>query len=81
MPHIKIISDDDATGPLARLYDAAKKRAGKIFNIVRIMGLAPKSLQASMGLYGAVMFNESELSRALRELLAVVVSRTNDCFY
>jgi len=34
-----------------------------------------------MGLYREVMFGGAELSRADRELLAVVVSRANDCHY
>ncbi len=34
-----------------------------------------------MGLYRAVMFGPSELSRTERELLAVVVSNANDCHY
>ncbi len=81
MPFIETVSDNDATGLLARLYDGAKQRAGKVFNILRIMSPAPKTLQASMGLYTATMFGASELPRGLRELLAVVVSGTNDCFY
>lgn len=81
MPFIETVSDNDATGLLARLYDGARQRAGKVFNILRIMSPAPKTLQASMGLYTATMFGESELPRGLRELLAVVVSGTNDCFY
>jgi alkylhydroperoxidase family enzyme len=81
MPFIKTTSDDDATGLLARIFEAARQRAGKVFNILRIMSPSPKTLQASMGLYTATMFGESELSRSLRELLAVVVSATNECFY
>ena len=34
-----------------------------------------------LGLYREVMFGRSELSRADREFLAVVVSRANDCHY
>jgi len=81
MPFIHTISDEDATDALERLYDAARKRAGKVYNIVRVMSLAPRTLQASMGIYIAIMHGESELSRSLRELLAVVVSGANDCFY
>lgn len=81
MPYIRTTSDDEATGLLAKIFESARKRAGKVFNILRIMSPAPKTLQASMGLYTATMFGESELPRALRELLAVVVSGANDCFY
>jgi alkylhydroperoxidase family enzyme len=49
------------------------------------MSLAPRVLDASMALYQRVMFAPSGagigLSRERRELLAVVVSRTNACHY
>ena len=81
MPHLDLIDPDDATGLVAEEYAAAVERAGKIFNIVRSMSLSPESLRASMGLYKAIMFGPSELSRVERELLAVVVSNANDCHY
>jgi uncharacterized peroxidase-related enzyme len=79
--HIRLIDEDDASGPLKEEYDAALGRAGKVFNIVKAMSLRPGVLREAMGLYKAVMFGPSELSRAERELLAVVVSCANDCHY
>ena len=81
MAFIRQISDEQATGLLARIYDSCKKRAGKVFNILRVMSLSPRTLQSSTALYTAIMFGESEISRSMRELLAVVVSKSNDCFY
>jgi uncharacterized peroxidase-related enzyme len=81
MPHLRLIDEDEATGELKGEYDAALGRAGKVFNIVKSMSLNPRVLAASMGLYKAIMFGPSELSRAERELLAVVVSCANDCHY
>jgi alkylhydroperoxidase family enzyme len=81
MPHIRQIEVDEATGLLAKEYDAAIARAGKVFNIVKAMCLNPVVLNRSMGLYKAVMFGPSELSRVERELLATVVSTANDCHY
>ena len=81
MPHLRLTDVDEATGPLRAEYDAAIGRAGKVFNIVKAMSLNPATLRASMELYRTVMFGRSELSRAERELLAVVVSRANDCHY
>ena len=81
MPHIRLIDEEEATGELKREYDAAIGRAGKVFNIVKSMSLNPRVLGASMGLYKAIMFGPSELSRAERELLALVVSCANDCHY
>jgi uncharacterized peroxidase-related enzyme len=81
MPHLRLIDVGEATGDLKREYDAAMARAGKVFNIVKAMCLRPAVLRRSMDLYKEIMFGRSELSRAERELLAVVVSRANDCHY
>jgi uncharacterized peroxidase-related enzyme len=81
MPHLRLIEVGEATGELKQQYDAAVQRAGKVFNIVKSMSLRPGVLERSMELYRAIMFGPSELSRAERELLAVVVSRANDCHY
>jgi alkylhydroperoxidase family enzyme len=81
MPYIKQFSDDEATGIAKQEIEAAKKRAGRVWNIVRIMTPNGAVMRASMGFYGAAMFGESPLSRAQREMLAVVVSGANHCVY
>lgn len=81
MPHIHQVSDDEATGAAKRELDAAVRRAGRVWNIVRIMTPNPEALKASMSMYSGLMFGESPLSRAQREMLAVVVSRANACVY
>ncbi len=81
MPHVRLTDVDEATGALKAEYDAALARAGKVFNIVKAMSLRPSVLKRSIELYKAIMFGSSGLSRQERELLAVVVSRTNDCHY
>lgn len=81
MAYIDQVSDEQATGDVKRELDLARKRAGRVWNIVRIMTPNPAVLRASMQLYKAIMYGESPLSRAQREMLAVVVSRRNDCVY
>lgn len=81
MPWISAVKDENADGILKKLFDAARARAGRVFNIVRVMSLNPSVLRASMGFYQSVAFGESPLSRAQRELLAVAVSRANGCRY
>jgi alkylhydroperoxidase family enzyme len=41
----------------------------------------PAVLKATLELYLAIMYGPSPLSRMQREMLAVVVSRTNGCRY
>jgi uncharacterized peroxidase-related enzyme len=81
MPHLRLIEVDEATGALREEYDAAVGRAGKVFNIVKAMSLRPGVLRRSMELYKGIMFGSSGLTRRERELLATVVSRTNECHY
>ena len=81
MPYIRTIPPEDAGGSLKRQYDAALQRAGRVYNVVRIQSLDPPVLDASIRLYQTLMLGPSSLERADREMLAVVVSRANDCFY
>ncbi|MEM7052455.1 MAG: carboxymuconolactone decarboxylase family protein [Acidobacteriota bacterium] len=81
MPWIKVFTLEEATGLLKRQYEAAIARAGKVWNIVSVMGQNPRVMKTSMDLYGAVMHGPSPLSRGQREMLAVVVSVRNRCLY
>ena len=81
MPHIRLIEEGEAEGPLKEEYDAAVERAGKVFNILKAMSLRPGVLKASMALYREIMFGESGLSRKERELLATVASAAQNCDY
>ena len=81
MAWIKIIDQDGAAGLLARIYNAAQRRAGKVFNILKLQSTNPPALQSSISLYATIMHGESSLSRAQREMLAVVVSQVNNCHY
>jgi alkylhydroperoxidase family enzyme len=81
MAFIRLVPVAEATGLLKTHFDAALSRAGKVWNIVRLMSPNPEVLGASMGLYKAIMFGESPLTRAQREMLAVVTSVANGCHY
>jgi uncharacterized peroxidase-related enzyme len=80
-PWIEWTEDGSAQGKLARVYAAARERAGKVFGILRIMSQNPEALQASIAFYVTLMKGESPLSRSQREMLATVVSRSNGCHY
>ena len=81
MPWIRQVPVDEATGLLEEEFDAAMKRAGRVWNIVRVMSLNPRVLKASMAQYAAIMFGPSPLSRVQREMLATVVSAEVGCHY
>ena len=82
MAWIRTIEPAEAQGLLAKLYEAARRRAGKVFNVIRIQSLRPKVLRSSTQLYLEVMHSrDSALSRPRREMIATAVSRVNGCFY
>lgn len=82
MAWIRTVGPSQATGLLARLYRGASRRAGKVFQVLRIQSVRPEVLEASTALYLEVMHSErSPLNRAQREMIATAVSRANRCFY
>jgi alkylhydroperoxidase family enzyme len=81
MPRIRVVRFKEARGLLRKEYERALKRAGRIWHIVSIMSQNPRVMRTSMDLYGAIMNGSSPLSRAQREMLAVVVSAANHCVY
>jgi len=78
---IESVSPATATGTVRREYDAALKRAGRVWNIVRVMSLNARTMQASMAFYSALLFGPSGLSRVQREALATIASQANHCHY
>jgi alkylhydroperoxidase family enzyme len=81
MPWIKQVSIEEAAGLLKSQFDAALKRAGRVWHIVHIMSLNPRALRDSIAFYATIMMGDSPLSRAQREMLAVAVSSENHCHY
>ena len=82
MPWIPTVAPGEATGLLKRLYGEAVARAGKVFNVLSIQSLRPEVLEIGVKLYEELMFSpRSPLSRAQREMIAVAVSRANQCHY
>lgn len=81
MAWIKKIEPEAAEGALKQEYDAAVERAGRVYQILQVQSLNPRTLHASIGFYSAAMHGPSGLTRVEREFLATVVSRANDCFY
>ncbi|MGB0684651.1 MAG: hypothetical protein ACPGQD_00465 [Planctomycetota bacterium] len=81
MAWIRQIADEEATGTLKKIFDDAYRRAGRVWNIVRLTGINPAQTRGHMSLYRSVMHQDSVLPPRLRETLAVVVSRANDCHY
>ncbi len=81
MPHIDVIDYEHSDDRLREIYDYLIEKRGKLAEVHKIQSLNPESIIRHMDLYMTVMFGKSPLSRAQREMMAVVVSSANRCNY
>jgi uncharacterized peroxidase-related enzyme len=81
MPRIEVIDYDQSEGTLRQIYDGLIRSRGKLADVHTIQSLHPESITAHMDLYLEIMFSKSPLTRAEREMIAVVVSTANKCEY
>lgn len=81
MANIKVIAYGEAVGRLKEIYEDLIEKRGRLAEVHTIQSLNPDSIIAHMELYMTIMFSQSPLTRAQREMMAVVVSATNGCDY
>lgn len=81
MAWVRVIDEGSATGRLAELYEKYQEPEGGVDNILKIHSLNVPSMRAHFDLYATLMRGRSDLSRAQREMIAVVASAANRCHY
>jgi uncharacterized peroxidase-related enzyme len=81
MAYINVIQHEEAEGELKDIYDNLVKTRGKLADVHMIQSLNPESIVNHMDLYMTIMFGKSPLRRVQREMIAVVVSKNNNCDY
>ena len=81
MAYIEVIQHEQAEGELKDIYDNLVETRGKLADVHMIQSLNPQSIVNHMDLYMTIMFGKSPLKRVQREMIAVVVSKNNDCDY
>ena len=69
--------DDD----LQVLWRKCVEKLGFVPNVFSTYSLKPKRLRNFMAMYNDIMLSESGLSKLEREMIAVVVSSANRCYY
>ena len=72
----------EATGRLKKLYEQVMTPDRHVDRILQIHGLRPRTLAAHLSIYKAALHSKpNALSPRERELIAVCVSRLNECDY
>lgn len=78
---LDLVPVDPTPEDIARYYEVCQEKLGMIPNVLAAYGFAPERLRAFSQMYNALMLSDSELTKAEREMIAVVVSAENRCFY
>ena len=82
MAWIRTIREDEWEGPLADLYGQVVDDAhGRVDNVIQIHSLNPNAMAGHLAVYRSAMAGTKTLRKVERELVALVVSRYNDCHY
>lgn len=82
--HISIFEAPDPADldpDMQKYFEVCVEKLGLIPNVLRTYSSNQEKLRAFSTLYNAVMLSESKLSKLEREMVAVVVSSANRCYY
>jgi uncharacterized peroxidase-related enzyme len=74
---------DEQTLPedIQAVFAEMRAKPGFVPNVYRAYSLRPQQLRGFIALYDSIMNDESGLTKAEREMIAVTVSAQNHCFY
>ena len=81
MSWLRVPDDADLPPEVQALFEAPRERLGFVPNVLRLYALRPSHLLLWNDHYEALMKGDSGLSKAEREMIAVVVSVANRCSY
>jgi len=68
-------------GDLQALFAVCREKLGIVPNVLRAYSLRPQKLRNFVAMYNELMLAPSGLSKLEREMVAVVVSSANRCYY
>lgn len=66
---------------IKELYAKMREKPGFVPNVYRAYSLRPNQLRGFIAFYDSIMTDDSGLTKAEREMIAVAVSALNHCFY
>src|SRR5919204_4953481 len=78
---LSVPAADDVPDEVVELWQKPLEKLGFVPNVLRVFALRPRHLVAWWAYYDELMRGESGLSKAQREMIAVVVSTANRCHY
>lgn len=81
MSWLRVPAEADLPADVQALFEPPREKLGFVPNVLRLYALRPSHLLRWNDHYEELMKGESGLSKAEREMIAVVVSVANECRY
>jgi uncharacterized peroxidase-related enzyme len=78
---LRVPDEETLPDDVKELFAASREKPGFVPNVFRAYSLRPGQLRGFVALYDSIMSDESGLTKAEREMIAVTVSTLNHCFY
>jgi uncharacterized peroxidase-related enzyme len=78
---LHVPAEEDVPAEVKELWETPLEKLGFVPNVLRAFALRPGHLLRWWSYYDELMRGESGLTKAQREMIAVVVSATNRCHY
>ncbi|MDX2142361.1 MAG: peroxidase-related enzyme [Rhodospirillaceae bacterium] len=66
---------------MKKYFNVCREKLGMLPNVLRSYAFRPAKLRNFVSFYNELMLGESKLTKLEREMIAVVVSSTNHCYY
>jgi uncharacterized peroxidase-related enzyme len=78
---LEVPGADEVPGEVKELWGKPLEKLGFVPNVLRVYAIRPRHLQLWNDFYDELMRGDSGLTKAQREMIAVVVSTANRCHY
>jgi len=78
---LKIGVKEDLSDETRAYFELCEEKLGMVPNVLRAYAFDEKKLRAFTDMYNDLMLGDSTLSKLEREMIAVVVSSINKCYY
>ena len=79
--NIPSVPREDLPPDLKKYFDVCDEKLGMVPNVLQSYAFSEEKLRGFMGMYNELMLGDSGLTKLEREMIAVVVSSYNHCYY
>ena len=81
MPRIQVVEEGNADGKVKAVYDQLRSTFGRVPGVMKALSPWPDVLELYAARLGMIVFSETHLQRSVKEMIAVLVSKINECDY